>query len=381
MLSYVLRQFAVRRGRTLLCLLGVAVSVAMIISILSISHGMRNSLNSYMEDSGASLIVFDRSAADLAFSKVTEEDIRKVREVPGVVEIARGNFTMIMGPKLGKDAPIAAGLGVIPVFGRFYSERMIRKYKDKLVSGRLPEKRSELLLGELVARKLKVKVGDRFPLFREEFLGITEYEVAGIFESDLSWENLGVVAHAEVVQQKTGPDFALLFVYTAPEDTSKAREEIEKRLPGLVARPANEFTDRFNEQIAYIDDFIFLLSIIAGIVGILGVLNTMMMSVSERTREIGTLRALGWSGRRVLGVIVIEGLLISIVGGLLGLLFGYVGTELLLKFFSRGYLVAAYLPDIFLRGILLALVVGITGSIYPALRASSLKPAEALRYE
>ena len=181
-----MRQFAVRRGRTLLCLLGVAVSVAMIISILSISRGMRNSLNSYMEDSGASLIVFDRSAADLAFSKVTEEDIRKVREVPGVVEIARGNFTMIMGPKLGRDAPIAAGLGVIPVFGRFYSERMIRKYKDKMVSGRLPEKRSELLLGELVARKLKLKVGDRFPLFREEFLGITEYEVAGIFESDLS---------------------------------------------------------------------------------------------------------------------------------------------------------------------------------------------------
>ena len=76
MFSYVLRQFAVRRGRTFLCLLGVAVSVAMIISILSISRGMQNSLNTYMEDSGASLIVFDRSAADLAFSKVRSEPDR-----------------------------------------------------------------------------------------------------------------------------------------------------------------------------------------------------------------------------------------------------------------------------------------------------------------
>lgn len=364
-----------------MCLLGVAVSVAMIVSILSISHGMRNSLNSYMKESGASLVVFDRSAADLAFSKVTEEEVDKVRNIAGVEEVSRANFTMIMGPRLGDKAPAGAGLGIIPVFGRFYSERMIRKYESKLIAGRLPSKRSELLIGDLAARKLKVKVGDRFPFFREELLGISQYEVAGIFETDLSWENLGVVAHAEVVQQKTGPDFALIFVYTAPEDTARVRAEVESKIPRLIARRASEFTDRFNEQLAYIDEFIFLLSIIAGIVGVLGVLNTMMMSVSERTRELGTLRALGWTGQRVLGVIVIEGIFISIAGGLLGIGFGYLGTELLLAFFSRGYLVASYLPETFLHGFLLALLVGLLGSLYPAMRASALQPAEALRYE
>ena len=381
MLAYVLSQFMVRKGRTLMCLLGVAVSVAMIVSILSISRGMRNSLNSYMKESGASLIVFDRSAADLAFSKVRAEEIEQVRNIAGVEEVSRANFTVIMGPRLGDKAPAGAGLGIIPVFGRFYSERMIRKYESKLIAGRLPSRRSELLIGDLAARKLKVKVGDRFPFFREELLGIPQYEVAGIFETDLSWENLGVVAHAEVVQQKTGPDFALIFVYTAPEDTARVREEVESKIPRLIARRASEFTDRFNEQLAYIDEFIFLLSIIAGIVGVLGVLNTMMMSVSERTRELGTLRALGWTGQRVLGVIVIEGTFISIAGGLLGIGFGYLGTELLLAFFSRGYLVASYLPETFLHGFLLALIVGLLGSLYPAMRASALQPAEALRYE
>ena len=107
----------------------------------------------------------------------------------------------------------------------------------------------------------------------------------------------------------------------------------------------------------------------------------MMMSVSERTRELGTLRALGWTGRRVLGVIVIEGSFISIAGGLLGIGFGYLGPELLLAFFSRGYLVASYLPQTFLHGFLLALTVGLLGSLYPAMKASALQPAEALRYE
>ena len=381
MLTYVISQFIVRRGRTFLCLLGVAVSVAMIVSILSISKGMRNSLNSYMKESGASLVVFDRSAADLAFSKVSAEDIDKVSQIPGVDEISRANFTMIMGARLGDDSPGVPGIGIIPVFGRFYTERMIRKYEDKLVAGRLPVDRDELLIGDLAAKKLKLKVGDRFPLFREELLGIPEYEVAGIFETDLSWENLGMIAHAEVIQEKTGPDFALIFVYTAPESTDQVRKEIEKTIPRLIARRSGEFTDRFNEQLAYIDEFIFILSIIAGIVGVLGVLNTMMMSVSERTRELGTLRALGWSSRRVLGVIVIEGTLVSIAGGLLGLLFGYLGTELLLAFFSRGYLLATYLPATFFRGLLLALIVGVAGSLYPAIRASSLRPAEALRYE
>ena len=358
MFSYVCRQFIVRKGRTILCLLGVAVSVAMIVSILSIARGMKNSLNTYMKDSGASLVVFDRSAADLAFSRVSVETIGKVEKIEGVQEISRANFTIIMGPKLGRKSTLSTGLGVIPVFGRLFNERMIQKYEDKLIAGRLPREKSELLLGTLIAGKLKLKVGDKFPLFREKLL-----------------------AHAEVVQQKTGPDYALLFVYTDPEDTAKTRKLIEKGFPQLIALPASEFTDRFNQQLDFIDEFIFILSVIAGIVGVLGVLNTMMMSVSERTREIGTLRALGWSSRRVMGVIVLEGFVVSIAGGFLGMVLGWAGTEALIALFSGGLLVANYLPETFLTGFLLAFTVGAVGSLYPALRASSLKPAEALRYE
>jgi len=379
---YVWRQLLARKVRTLLCLLGVAVSVAMIVSILSLSLGMRRSLNRYMEASGASLIVFDRSAADLAFSRVSPEEIARLQALPGVIEIARANFTAVFAPELGeRERP--TGFSVIFVFGRFFDERMVEKYEEHLVGGRMPAQPSEILLGRLVAARLGIEVGERFPLFREEILGITEYEVVGIFETELSWENLGVVADARVVQEKVGggEQYALVFVYTHGDDVERVRDAIENTLPGLIATRAGEFTDRFSDQMAYIDEFILVLQLIAATVGILGVLNTMMMSVTERVREIGTLRAIGWSRRRVVGVVVGEGLLISGLGGALGLGLGVAGTEAVIAFVSDGLLIAAYVLETFVQGSLLALVVGLVGSLYPALRASRLRPAEALRHE
>jgi len=247
----------------------------------------------------------------------------------------------------------------------------------------MPTKSSEILLGRLVSERLEIGVGDRFPLFPEKILDIEEYEVTGVYETDLSWENLGVVADARVVQEKMGggEHFSLVFLYAAADRVDGIRRIIDTDFPKLIATRAGEFTQRFSDQMAYIDEFIFVLQLVAGIVGVLGVLNTMMMSVSERVREIGTLRALGWSRQRVVGVIVVEGLLIALIGGMVGLVFGVVGTEVLIRWVSSGLLVADYLPSTFARGMALALVVGIFGSLYPALRASRLLPAEALRYE
>jgi putative ABC transport system permease protein len=247
----------------------------------------------------------------------------------------------------------------------------------------MPTQPSEILIGRLVSERLEIRVGDHFPLFPEKILGIEEYDVVGIFETELSWENLGVVADARIVQEKMGggDHFSLVFLYASADRVDEIRRAIDADFPKLIATKAGEFTDRFSDQMAYIDDFILVLQLIAAIVGVLGVLNTMMMSVTERVREIGTLRALGWPRRRVVGVIVAEGLLISLLGGVLGLVFGVLGTEVLIVTVSDGLLIADYLSSTFVRGMTLAVVVGLFGSLYPAMRASRLRPAEALRYE
>ncbi|MGH7162832.1 MAG: ABC transporter permease [Planctomycetota bacterium] len=377
---YVWRHLLERRVRTSLSVLGVAASVAGIVALLSITYGMRSSMNVYMEASGASLVVFSREAADLSFSRIGPEDVRRVGALPGVEAVARSNFSALIGATLpgGRHRE-----GTVFLFGRFPEERLMGKYRSALLAGRLPRAPSEILAGELTAEQLGLRVGDKLPLFQRPILGIAEFEVVGVFRTEISWENLGIVMHADVVQARLnqGDHFSVLFVYTAPGDAEPVRAAVNTALPHLIAMPAGEFVERFAEQIEILDDFVLVVTIIAIAVGTLGVLNTMMMSVSERVREIGTLRALGWSRRRVLRVVVTEGLLLSAAGGLIGLGLGYAGTEFLLEWFPRGILEAAYIVPTFLKGMVVALLVGLAGALYPALRAASLRPVEALRHE
>jgi len=121
---------------------------------------------------------------------------------------------------------------------------------------------------------------------------------------------------------------------------------------------------------------------LALIVGGIVVANTMIMSIFERTREIGTLRALGWRRRRILGQILLESLLLCLVAAVLGSLFGVLLMGSITMIPNVGsYLSATWNLQIFGSAFLTAGVLGILGGLYPAWRASKLEPAEALRYE
>ena len=348
-------------------MLGVSVSVAGVIALISVSQGMRHSMDRYMTESGASLLVFSAGVSDLSHSKVTRVEVDRIAAMQGVDAVSRAQFSDYTLP----------GLPTFFLFGRYPEERIMEKYRRFLVEGRLFEKPTEVMVSRLVAEALRVKVGMKVPVFG------TEYEVTGIYESDIPWENGGIVIHGDVLgkQLGRGDNYTLLFVYTSEEARGGVRARIEAELPHLRAIPPREFTNTFAEQLAIVDEFISLITVIALVVGVLGVLNTMMMSVSERTREIGTLRALGWSRGRVVRCILLEGLLLSCVGGAFGLLLGVVGTEVLVALWQKAYLTARFLPSTFVKGGLVALVVGVSAALYPAYRAASLRPVEALRYE
>jgi len=373
--AYIWRNLMQRKVRSSLCLLGVAVPVAMIVSLISISEGMRRSLNNYMETSGASLIVFSKDAADLAFSRIRPDEVQGITSLDGVDSVARANFMLVMNTR--------ASMGTIPLFGRFPEERIMRKYESALTDGRLLRAPNEVIVGTFAASQCGYKIGDRIDLFKATVAGIEKFEVVGVFQSSIPWENLGIIMHGEVIQSKLGKggNYSLLFLYTGAESIDRAKEAIESKYPNLVAMRSGEFTDRFAAQMEFMDDFIAIVAIIALVVGVLGVVNTMMMSVGERRREIGTLRAVGWSKWRVLAVVVGEGLLISVLGGGMGLLLGVVGTEALLRWFPDGLLIATYLPATFGKGLAVGVFTGLIGAFYPGWRACRVQPVEAMRYE
>jgi putative ABC transport system permease protein len=375
--GYVWRQLFQRKVRTALSMLGVSVAVAGIIALISVAQGMRSSLDRFMVESGASLIVLQRDAAGFEHSAVTQEEVDEIAAIEGVQDTSRATFKGQIFPKLGeshKKRPM------LLVFGRYPEERLIQRYQDLLLEGSLPRERHEILVGKNVADESGIKLGDRMPLFLKEHFGIKEYEVVGIYETNISWENSGIVVHGDVVVKEAGK-IVSLFLYTKESDRDRVRKTVNETYDHLVAVTPQEFMGRFATQMEVIDDFILLVTVIAMILGILGVLNTMMMSVSERTREIGMLRALGWSRGLVVKTILIEGMLLSLVGGVLGLGIGFAGTEILIMGFPGGWLDALYRPTTFLFGGAVALIVGALAALYPAVRAANLRPVEALRYE
>ncbi|MEE8106861.1 MAG: FtsX-like permease family protein [Planctomycetota bacterium] len=374
-MAYIWRNLMQRKVRSSLCLLGVAVPVAMIVALISISEGMRRSLNNYMETSGASLVVFSKDAADLAFSRVKQEQVDAIVDIDGVESISRSNFMPVMNPR--------ASIGTIPLFGRFPEERIMQKYESALTGGRLLRAKNEVLLGSFAAKQCGYKLGDSIELFGAPVAGIEKFEVVGTFQSAIPWENLGMIVHGDVIRIAIGKEssYSLIFLYTDAGATDRVKNAVESRFPKLIAMRSGEFTDRFAAQMDFMDDFIMIVTIIALVVGVLGVVNTMMMSVGERRREIGTLRAVGWSKARVLGIVVGEGLLISMLGGGMGLLIGVAGTEALLGWFPDGLLIATYLPSTFTKGFSVGVVTGLIGAFYPGWRACQVQPVEAMRYE
>jgi putative ABC transport system permease protein len=124
------------------------------------------------------------------------------------------------------------------------------------------------------------------------------------------------------------------------------------------------------------------LAVLMALVGSLGMTNTILMSVLERTREIGVFRALGWSRRRILLLILQESLLLGGLGGLTGIGIGMLMTRSLAAIPSiGGFVEAAYTPELLGQAVAVALVLGTLGGLYPAWRATQLSPVEALRYE
>jgi putative ABC transport system permease protein len=373
-LIYVWRNLFQRKVRTGLSMLGVGVAVAGVVALISVSVGLRGSLDHYMEASGASLIVFSGQAADLVFSKVTLDDVATIRAIPGVDTVSRVHFSAFRPERTGDKGP---ALPAVFLFGRYPDERIMNKYSRFLKEGRLFEKPNEIVVSRFIAETLGWTVGAKVHIY-----GVA-YDVVGVFDSDVAWENGGIIINADVLGKQLGrsDSYTLLFVYTSEAAADTVRKSIEGKLPHLRAVPPRDFTNNFADQLEIVDEFIALVTVIAMAIGVLGVLNTMMMSVSERTREIGTLRALGWSRRRVLCTVLVEGLLLSSIGGAFGLLLGVAGTEALIALWSKAYLVASYLPSTFLKGGLVAVIVGLGAALYPAYRAANLKPVEALRYE
>jgi putative ABC transport system permease protein len=242
-----------------------------------------------------------------------------------------------------------------------------------------PGRTDEILLGDRAADDLSVHTGEAVTVDQRDL------SVTGIYHSgDTFQDGGGIVALplAQEIASKPGLVTAVFITAAPGADPKTVAAGIEEEFPNLTAiTEVSEYAE-VDQGMRLIEAANIAISLLALGIGAIGVMNTMVMSVFERTRQIGILRAVGWSGWRILRMVIGESLVLCLVAAVTGTVLGVLASRaVMLSPTVRAFLEPRYEAGVFAQAVVVAVVVALAGAAYPAFRAVRLTPMEALRYE
>ncbi|MDE0200564.1 MAG: ABC transporter permease [Caldilineaceae bacterium] len=357
-----------RRNRTLLAAAGIGIGVGTLVMLGGLTAGIVGQMNNLAgSGSPGNITVMQRDVPDMSLSSIDEHVVRQIQAMPQVESVS----PMVLGVVLTPELPLFILHGLDP------NSDAMDHYK--LVAGRRFQRPSEIIIGSNAAESYKLGLGDTLSLYN------ARYKVVGIYETGVAWEEGGGILALRESQRILNRPRNVSFLFVDVKDPAMAlpvQDAINHRFPKVRASISSEFAQNTND-IASMQGMAAAIGMLALIVGGIVVANTMIMSIYERTREIGTLRALGWPGKRILSQIMQESLLLCLLSALVG----SIGAVLLLGGLSRipiaggAMLRPTWEPATFVIAVGLAIVLGLLGGYFPAWRASKLQPVEALRYE
>jgi putative ABC transport system permease protein len=373
-----------RRGASAAAVFGIAGVVAVMIGVLSIAKGFRHAMT--VAGSPETALVLRGGSDTEMMSILSGEHARMIADFPGVARsggmpLASAElFVVINLPKrsTGTDANV-------PLRGVQPAAFEVRDEVEIIEGRRFRTGLNEVIVGRGAAGQFAgLEVGERLKVGRNEWTVVGIFSAkGGIAESEI-WTDAGVLQPA----YQRGNSFQAVYVkLTSPE----ALEEFERALgqdPRLNVKAIRQ-TDYYAEQSRVLYNLVTVLgTLIASLMGlgaIFGALNTMYTAVSARTREIATLRALGFGGSPVLISVMIESLFLALLGGGIGGTLAYVAFDgyraatINWQSFSQVAFAFAVTPALLIQGIAYAALIGLIGGFFPALRAARMPVAKALR--
>jgi len=409
-----------RKAKAAFLVAGIGIGIATAVAMLTLSGQIREEIGLQLDQYGANVVVVPRSnslaldyggvtVSGVAFdvSQLRDEDARLIHEIPYRARLA------VVAPKI---------LGAVEAEGRqallagvdFEQEFRLKRWW-RLV-GEKPQGERDLLLGFEVAQALSLvehvmedrsvsvvptsavtedvtssgghahhASGGYFRIVRDRLtLAGREYRVAGVLAPTGAREDGMIFGGLRGVQELLGRpgQLSLVEVSALCQDcpVEDIVAQIAAQLPNAKVSAIQQAVRARTEAVERLTRFALAVAGVVLLIGALMIFTTMTGAVVERTKEIGVLRAIGFRRAHIIKGLMLEVLLVSTAGGLLGWAAGVLASWALLPYFSQSGLRFEADPRLAAASVLAALAVGAASSVYPVLRASRLDPSEAVRY-
>ncbi len=357
-----------RPVRTGLTLVGISIGIAAVVALVGISRGFETSWETGMKSRGTDIVVSSMGSA-LTPKPFSAEVRNRITALPNLAETC-AIYVELMSVESADMMVISAR-----EWGGFSWKNL------KVTEGRLPNGADEpaVVLGKTAAEVLKKKVGDTLQLETEELA------VVGIVDGGAVVENGSVILSLPLMQKITGNEGRINIIDvratpgTSKEQLTQLSTEITRLIPEARAVIASEHIQN-SQAYKMINAMSWGTSLLAVLVGVLGVMNTMLMTVFERTQEICILLAVGWKRSRIFRMILLESALLGFLGGIGGVVLGVLGVKVLETTPAiRGLLEPDLNPTLLASAVGIAVIVGVLSGLYPAWRSSRLSPSHALQ--
>jgi putative ABC transport system permease protein len=366
MVEMMMREFMRHKLRTALTALGVTIGIFLVVTVSSISEGVMYYVNDQISITSGLVTVTQADVPRYMMqqSEIDQNLVADVESLSGVQAVAPILMQTVSGVEItGTER------------GR---ENILRGVNIAVADGReLNAGSDEIIIGKSYAENNDYSVGDRIKLKEREF------EIVGILEESGD-TNIDNAVHMDlpVLQDLTDKEGIVSIMMVQPvsvDDADAIENAINDDFPDLSAATDKSIMNSVGDMLGQLNVMTFALGSIAALISGIVIMNVMIISVRERRRQIGTMKAIGATSRQILLTVVLESVTISVSGAVVGVMLGYSGAA-----FINGILaspIALVTPRLVAEGILFAVGIGVVSGLLPARQAARLNPIEAIRYE
>ncbi|MCQ1534210.1 FtsX-like permease family protein [Methanosarcina sp. KYL-1] len=384
--------------RSGLTTLGIIIGIAAVVANVSLGESFNVYFAEEINAQGSNFIIIYSQEPNLFYT----DELELIDKTPGVSGVSPikeqlGEVTYFSQTK---------NINVVGVTGDYEDTANIIMEEGSFISDQ--DTFSAAIGSEVANEKFNRNISTRSTInvsFRLEGGRIVtrKFKVKGIIESPgVSFVGGGIdrdvsifIPVSTINQMLEEDDFSAFFAMSdSLDDLEEVSDEVDKRLArnfGVSSRDLEDedakpyrifnqadVLEQTNQLADTLRNFLVAVALISLLVGSIGIMNIMLVTVTERTREIGIMKALGYSGADILLLFLIESVILSLFGGLLGVGVGIGGAYAVTNFLNLPFL---FSPYIFEAGFLVAIIVGVAAGVYPANKAAKMAPVDALRYE